>query len=71
MKAIVVVFAPEPDIRPSGVQVEPRLEIDGADWHSDLDQSKGDSQPKPMMGRESVIPFWTWFIENPRPTSCH
>jgi len=30
------------------------------------------TQNKPTIRNESVPPFWTWFIENPRPvlTSC-
>jgi len=51
MKAIVVIFVRTYDVRLSAV----------------LSADKTNRADKSIIHRESVPPFWTWFIENPRP----
>jgi hypothetical protein len=54
MKEIVVIFVKTRGVNPAG---EPP------------DAAKASRADKSITDKDSVQPFWTWFIENPRPGS--
>jgi hypothetical protein len=67
MNAIVIVLAPTQDGHPLTEQAGavPGLDI----WKWSVGQDRGNTDLRNISGRNQTIPpFWTWFIENPR--SC-
>jgi hypothetical protein len=68
MKATVVILVRTPDVKlpagqPLAIPISASLQdvaVLGADKTNRADKS--------TIHHESVPPFWTWFIENPRPT---
>jgi hypothetical protein len=69
MKAIVCIFVRTHDLKlaagePLAVEISANLQpvaVSDADKTNRVDES--------TIHSESVPPFWTWFIENPRPRS--
>jgi hypothetical protein len=67
MNAIVIALVPTQDGQPLTEQAGavPSLDV----WWWRVGQDKGNAGlPKAVDGKETIPPFWTWFIENPR--SC-
>ena len=65
MKTIVIVF-----VRMCDAKLPARQQIDGTSQEiaaSEADEANHTDQSPIHTG--SVSPFWTWFIENPRPQS--
>jgi hypothetical protein len=69
MKAIVVIFVRTSDVKlPTGHPLA--VEISGSSQGVViLGADKTDRADESTTHNESVPPFWTWFIENPRPHS--
>jgi hypothetical protein len=63
MKAIVVIFEKLPAGEPLAV-----LSSGNSEAVVILDPDKTNRADKSTTCNESTPPFWTWFIENPRPT---
>ena len=65
MKATVIVF-----VRMCDVTLPAGQPIDGAsNGVADLETDKANHAGQSPIHTGSVSPFWTWFIENPRPHS--
>jgi hypothetical protein len=67
MNAIVIVLVPTEEGQPLTEQAGsvPGLEV----WQWRVDRDGGNADPGDTSSRQQTIPpFWTWFIENPR--SC-
>jgi hypothetical protein len=71
MKAIVVIFALASDVKPPKGQ---QLAVPIGGHLQAVATSRADKTnraDKSTTHNESVHPFWTWFIENPRPHSSN
>ena len=70
MTAIVVIFIGTREVKPRARRTAVSMS-ESLQWLKILGPDKT-TQNKPTIRNESVPPFWTWFIENPRPvlTSC-
>jgi hypothetical protein len=67
MKAIVVIFFRASDVKPPAGQPLAILMSESLQWVAVLGADKTNRVDKSTVRNESVPPFWTWFIENPRP----
>ena len=69
MKAIVVIFARTSDVKPPMGQPLAVPISGNSQAVVILGADKTNRPDKSTTHNESVPPFWTWFIENPRPNS--
>jgi hypothetical protein len=67
MKAIVVIFIRTCDVKVPPGQPLAILMRESLQWVAVLGPDKRNGVDKSTIRNESVPPFWTWFIENPRP----
>jgi hypothetical protein len=67
MKATVVIFVRAPDVKlPTGqsLAISISTSLQGGGVVADDKTNRADNS---TIHNESAAPFWTWFIENPRP----
>jgi hypothetical protein len=69
MKAIAVIFVRTRDVKlPAGQPTVVPIS-EGSQGVAVLGGNKTNRADKSTIHNDSVPPFWTWFIENPRPHS--